>query len=228
MRFDFFKPFRRLLSPIHPTYQSKASRNRVLGFLTEELKRSPGGHILNVGSGDSKFDFKVINLDLFVEKELDIQGDLLDLPIKGGTMDTILCTGVLEHVSNPPKAIEEIYRALNFGGRAFFEIPFMQTIHAAPKDYYRWTPAGLKKLMGAFNIKRIDIVAGPASALAWQLQETLAMLFSFNNLILYKIGLRIFGWIVIPVSWLDVLLEKNSMAWHAASGYALVAEKPQK
>ena len=50
----------------------------------------------------------------------------------------------------------------------------------------------------------------------------------FNNQILYKSGLRIFGWLAVPLSWLDVLLEKNPMAWRAASGYALVAVKPSK
>ena len=69
------------------------------------------------------------------------------------------------------------------------------------------------------------MAAGPASALAWQFQETMAMLFSFNSEVVYKIGLRIFGWLAIPISWLDMLLEKNPMAWHAASGYALVAVK---
>lgn len=139
-----------------------------------------------------------------------------------------MCTGVLEHVSDPNKALKEIYKTLKFGGRVFFETSFMQTMHAAPNDFYRWTPEGLRKLMCEFDIKKILVVAGPASALAWQLQETLAMLFSFNNIILYKIGLRIFGWLAIPISWLDMLLEKNPMAWRAASGYAVVAVKPSR
>ncbi len=101
----------------------------------------------------------------------------------------------------------------------------MQTIHAAPKDFSRWTPEGLKKLMCAFDVKSVNVVAGPASALAWQFQETMAMLFSFNSEVLYKIGLRIFGWLAVPLSWLDILLEKNPMAWCAASGYALVTVK---
>ena len=79
--------------------------------------------------------------------------------------------------------------------------------------------------MSAFEVKKVDVVAGPASALAWQFQETMAMLLSFNSEVLYKIGLRIFGWMAIPISWLDMLLEKNPMAWRAASGYALVAVK---
>jgi len=54
----------------------------------------------------------------------------------------------------------------------------------------------------------------------------MAVLFSFNSDILYKIGLRIFGWLAMAISWLDILLEKKPLAWRAASGYALVAVKP--
>ena len=221
-----FDKLRNWTSLPHPTYQSRKSRNRVLDFLFEERLRVPQGVRINVGSGCRSFKFDIFNLDLFSANEVDIQADILNLPIKDKMVDTIVCTGVLEHVDDPFKAVHEIYKVLKKGGKVYLETPFMQTIHAAPGDYYRWTPEGLKKLMGNFNFKRIDIVAGPASALAWQVQETLAMLFSFNNTVLYKIGLRIFGWLAIPISWLDMLLEKNLMAWRAASGYALVAEKP--
>lgn len=225
-KIKYFHRIRKWLSPIHPTFQSKKSRNRVLDFLTEEQTRSPGGFRLNVGSGGRRFDLKAFNFDLFLGEEIDIQGDLLNLPIKDEAIDAIVCTGVLEHVSDPYKAVGEIYKALKIGGRVFLETPFMQTIHASPKDFSRWTPEGLKKLMGDFEVKRIDVVAGPASALAWQFQETMAMLFSFNSEVLYKIGIRFFGWLAIPISWLDILLEKSPMAWRAASGYALVAVKP--
>jgi SAM-dependent methyltransferase len=158
-------------------------------------------------------------------KGVDVQGDILHLPIKDKSVDTLLCTGVLEHVSEPDMAVQEIYRVLKFEGRVFLEAPFMQTVHAAPKDFCRWTPDGLRQLMTSFEILELKVAAGPASALAWLLQETLAMLFSFHNELLYKLGLRLFGWLAIPVSWLDILLERNPLAWHAASGYALVAVK---
>jgi SAM-dependent methyltransferase len=228
MGFNIINQFRKLLSPPHPTYQSKDSRNRILKFLSEEQIRSPGGFRLNVGSASRRPNLEMINLDLFIGDEVDIQGDLLNLPLKHEIFDTIVCTGVLEHVSDPYKAVDEIYKTLKFGGRIFIETPFMQTIHAAPQDFSRWTPEGLRKLMCEFDIKKIRVVAGPASVLAWQLQETLAMLFSFNSEVVYKIGLRIFGWLATPISWLDILIEKNPMAWRAASGYAVVAVKPSK
>jgi len=212
----------------HPTWQSKMSRNRVLQFLHNEQVRSPGGLRLNVGSGPRRFDIKTLNLDLLAGEEVDIQGDLLHLPMKDESVDTIVCTGVLEHVSDPHQAVEEIYRALKLEGRVFLETPFMQTVHASPKDFCRWTPDGIRQLIRTFDVIEFDVVAGPASALAWQFQETMAMLFSLNSNVLYKIGLRVFGWLAVPLSWLDILLERNPMAWHAASGYALTAVKRQR
>jgi hypothetical protein len=104
----------------------------------------------------------------------------------------------------------------------------MQTYHSSPEDYQRWTFQGLLKLMKDFEVLELNIVAGPASALAWQIQETAALLFSFRSELLYKIGLRIFGWLAIPISWLDILLERHPHAGHAASGFALIAVKPMK
>jgi hypothetical protein len=134
----------------------------------------------------------------------------------------------MEHISCPDQAVKEIYRVLKFGGRVFLETAFMQTVHASPKDFYRWTPDGLRQLMSTFDILELHVAAGPASALAWLVQESMAMLFSLHNKFLYKVGLRVFGWLVLPLSWLDVLLERNPMAWHAASGYAVVAVKSQR
>jgi hypothetical protein len=161
-----FSRVRKWLAPPHPTWQSKKSRNRAFQFLNKEKVRSPRGQRLNIGSGSRRLDTETLNLDLLACEEVDIQGDLLHLPIKDEVVETVVCTGVLEHVS--------------------------------------------------------------ASALAWQFQETMAMLFSLNNKALYKIGLRIFGWLAVPLSWLDIMLERNPMAWHAASGYALTAVKRQR
>jgi len=155
---------------------------------------------LNIGSGSRRLDPKTLNLDLFAAEEVDIQGDALHLPVKDESLDTVVCTGVLEHVSDPNRAVEEIYRVLKVNGRVFLETPFMQTVHASPGDYFRWTTDGLRRLLCDFEITEIEVVAGPASALAWQFQETMAMLFSMKNEFLYKVGFRVFGWVAIPIS----------------------------
>ena len=226
MQSGFLSNIREWFKAPHPTWQSKESRNRVGLFMQNEELRSPGGIRLNIGCGDQRLVVETLNLDLIKGSEVDIQGDLLLLPIKDESVDTIICTGVIEHVSEPDSAVKEIYRVLKSGGCTLVETPFMQTHHVSPKDFYRWTPDGLRQLFRNFKLDEFYVTAGPGSAFAWQFQETMAMLFSFNSEFVYKIGLRLFGWLAIPFSWLDIVLEKNPMAWRAASGYALVAVKP--
>src|SRR5712691_10069833 len=136
---------RRWLAPPHPTWQSRASRNRVREFLGAEELRAPGGVKINVGSASRRFGVRMLNLDLNPAEEVDVLGDLLRLPLRHGSVDTLVCTGVLEHVSDPHQAVAETYRVLKFGGRVFVETPFMQTVHASPDDYSRWTPSGLRQ-----------------------------------------------------------------------------------
>lgn len=216
---------RHWLAPPHPTWQSSTSRNRVRAFLHDEELRSPGGLRLNVGSASRRFGVKMLNMDLFAGGEVDMQGDLLHLPLKDESVDTVVCTGVLEHVCDSHRAVAEIYRVLKFGGWVFVEAPFMQTVHASPDDYFRWTPNGLRRLLQGFDLLECHVVAGPASVLAWQFQQTMAMLFSFRSDTLYRVGLRVFGYLAVLLSWLDVTLEQHPKAWHAASGYAIVAVK---
>jgi SAM-dependent methyltransferase len=218
----------KLLASPHPTWQSSRSRNRVCRFLEAEEARAPGGLRLNVGSGGRRFEVPAINLDLLAGHEVDVRGDVLRLPLKDESLDSIVCTGVLEHVSDPPSAVKEIFRVLKPEGRAFFELPFMQTYHAAPGDYYRWTPTGVQRLLQAFTLLEWHPVAGPASALAWSFQETMAMAFSLERQVLYKIGLRVFGYLAKPISLLDIFLEGHPMAWHAASGFSVLALKRRK
>lgn len=219
---------RELFAPPHPCWQSSESRNRAFRFLKSEEARVSGGLRLNVGSGTRCFSVPMINLDIFEGYQVDVSGDAQKLPFIQESFDTVVCTGVLEHLPDPSSAVLEIGRVLKPGGKVFIETPFMQTYHTSPGDYYRWTSQGLLHLLKDFEVLELYVVAGPASGLAWQIQETAAMLFSFRSELLYKIGLRIFGWLAIPISWLDILLERHPYAGHAASGFALIAVKPGK
>ena len=85
--------------------------------MDKEQGRAPEGRRLNLGSGNKRFQAKIFNVDLFSDKEIDIQGDLLQLPIKNGSIETVVCTGVLEHVSDPVRAVNEIHNVLKPGGK---------------------------------------------------------------------------------------------------------------
>jgi hypothetical protein len=114
---------------------------------------------------------------------------------------------------------------LAMNGRVYVEVPFMQTFHASPDDYNRWTAEGLKQLLKWFQIIELKVTAGPSTAFAWQFQETMATLFSFRSEFLYKIGLRLFGYFAILISRIDCLLEDHPHAKNAASGFSVTARK---
>jgi len=72
--------------------------------------------------------------------------------IPAGKFDFVLCTEVLEHVLNPFKAIDEIYRILACGGFLFISAPFNFRIHGPLPDCWRFTEHGLRELLKRFLI----------------------------------------------------------------------------
>lgn len=45
-----------------------------------------------------------------------LRADLLRLPVPDGAMDVVFCVGVLHHLENPEKGLQELWRALKPGG----------------------------------------------------------------------------------------------------------------
>lgn len=216
---------RAMLAPPHPTFRTKASRMAGERFIRRVIDGKKQAVIANIGSASLRLHPGVINLDLFANDAVDVQGDIHALPFRDGSVDAVVCTGVLEHVEDACLAVREIGRVLAPGGEAYIELPWMQGVHASPSDFRRWTPEGIKRLFGDMDVDGFSVAVGPASALAWQAQETLAMLFSCGSETIYRIGLRLFGWLMVPFSWFDLLLERHPEAWRVASGYAFVARK---
>ena len=53
--------------------------------------------------------------------------DLMDLSFGNESIDLVLSSDVFEHIPDPYKAHEEVYRVLKPGGRHIFTVPFYQT-----------------------------------------------------------------------------------------------------
>jgi len=52
-------------------------------------------------------------------------GDCLHPPFRDGVFATMVCTHVLEHLIEPEKALDEIYRIIKNGASCFFEVPYI-------------------------------------------------------------------------------------------------------
>ena len=183
--------------------------------------------ILNLGSGPQFIGDRkdIINLDAFAFNEVDIVADVHDLPIMDNTVDLVLNISLLEHVPQPEKVVEEMYRILKPGGEIIACLPFMMPFHAAPFDHYRWTQPGIKELFSLYQIYEIDIAYGPTSGMLWVLQEWMAIILSFGFKTLHDIAFLILMVVMSPIKLLDKLLNKYPFAEKIASGFYINAQK---
>lgn len=86
-----------------------------------------------------------------------LKGSVLDLPLRSGSIDSIVCTEVLEHVDEPMQALAEFRRVMKSGGFILVTTPFMFGVHGAPNDFFRYTKYGLQSMIERTGFKVVDI-----------------------------------------------------------------------
>lgn len=106
---------------------------------------------LDLGCGDRSMD-GVVGMEYVDWPGNSLRGDCLSLPFRDNCADLILSQAVLEHVTNPDIAMQEMFRILRPGGILYVEIAFMQPVHMAPYHYFNVTPHGLTWLLRNWNI----------------------------------------------------------------------------
>jgi SAM-dependent methyltransferase len=74
-------------------------------------------------------------------------------------------TPVLEHVRDPVRVCGELRRVLAPGGYLHLVTPFCHPFHDYPKDYRRFSLAGLKLLAGDLEIVAEGWRTGPTATL---------------------------------------------------------------
>ena len=138
------------------------SRKGLYNFLGNQYDLlSDESKILLVGSGGRiasqlhkyalKKSFSVLSVDIDVSRNPDIVGDICSYDFNDDKYDVIIMAEVLEHFHNPQKAVENIYRVLNKGGRVIITVPFIFPMHDRPHDYFRFTRYGLELLFKDFD-----------------------------------------------------------------------------
>ena len=82
-----------------------------LNYKSQDFGKYTGENI-KIGRKSGKFD----------SKSVDIISDIINIPVKNNSYDYVLCTEVLEHISNPLNALKEISR-INKNGLLIERIP---------------------------------------------------------------------------------------------------------
>ena len=181
--------------------------------------------IVDVGSSNRRLCNQIVNFDLFPNPNVDIAGDIHNIPLRDNSIDGVIVTGVLEHVEDPITAVKELYRILKEEGRIYASIPFMQGYHPDPTDYQRYTIDGIQKLFKAFKEIEISNTRGSGSTVSWVLTEFFSILLSFNNEKVYQVLRYTLSWLFFPFKYFDDILEDNRFDLNISSGFTYVGRK---
>ncbi|MFX0203102.1 MAG: methyltransferase domain-containing protein [Candidatus Hodarchaeota archaeon] len=186
------------------------------------MDRFKTGFILNVGSGDDCTYEGVINFDLDLLPGVNVVGNGENLPFLDETFDFIINQAVLEHVRNPERVINEIFRVLKKSGYVYVEAPFLQEYHAFPLDFQRYTLTGLENLLSRFEKIESGVCAGPSAAFGRIFREYIA---SFSdNIYIHQILKVLAGWIIFPIRYLDLWLNRKRYAHVLAMGFYFIGQ----
>lgn len=222
---DFFKKnqfiYSVIMSVLLPIGYNFYHSKRIFKYLTKD------DIIINLGSGNKIIDSSIINLDIHKYNNVDIVGDIENLPFKDKSVDGIIIEETIEHLKDPLKAFKEMYRILKPGGILCVVVPFIFYYHESPDDYYRWTKSGLSLLLEVnnFKIKEFNNLGGPVGALCVIFSQSLAIVLSFNIQFIYIFLSYLFLLILSPLYILDFIFSRYRMASNCSAVFLVLAEK---
>lgn len=111
-----------------------------------------------------------------LSKERDAEPDPRTIPylrelgeIGDDSFPVVLCTGLLEHVSDPARLVREIHRVVVPGGRLIVTGSAVFSFHGSPYSFFHFTPGGFRLLFDDWS--RFHVLRGSSGPF-----ETIAIL----------------------------------------------------
>lgn len=98
---------------------------------------------------------KVVYVNLNPDTQPDVIAEAENLPFEDRAFNVVICSEMLEHIQNPPRAIAEIYRVLDNHGIALICVPFLFRIHGDPQDFGRYTDCYWSAILQESGFKKI-------------------------------------------------------------------------
>jgi SAM-dependent methyltransferase len=168
------------------------------------------GTLLDVGCGlkpheeaFSQYIDRYIGMDLAPESgyrgnRADMCGDAAQIPMKDGSVDTILCTEMLPNTQDPEQVISEFARILVPGGTLITTAAFVYPVHDR-RDYFRFSPDGLASIMQRQGLSVEKVVPESGSAVTLSL---LVNLYFYNCAFMWNKWLYPVGLLLRPLLWI--------------------------
>jgi SAM-dependent methyltransferase len=136
--------------------------------IRQAIRAHGTGVLADIGCGKSPYRYDLhpriqlhVGIDLPSTRhgtgEIDIFASAYDTSLKDDSVDTILCTQVLEHLEEPSHALKEFSRVLKPGGKVILTTNLIWFLHEEPRDFFRFTWYGLQYLFEKNHFKVLEI-----------------------------------------------------------------------
>jgi hypothetical protein len=114
------------------------------------------------------------------------------------------------------------------GGTLYLQAPFVIGYHPGPEDYWRFTRAGIRRLVeqSGLTCEQVDPVLGPGTGMHRVAVEFWAGLAARLWDRLYRPAKGMAVLLFLPLHWLDGWLLDGSQRDRIPGGYAALARKP--
>jgi ubiquinone/menaquinone biosynthesis C-methylase UbiE len=189
------------------------------------------GLLLDIGCGEKPYQNltkgivkKHVGLDhpgsIHNQQHVDIIATAYETGLASNSIDTVLCTVVLEHIERPQDAVNEMFRVLKPGGYVILSTPLFWHLHEEPRDFYRYTKYGLEYLFttAGFEIVEIKPLSGFVVTFSQELIYFFRFIFrGFLRFLLFPIQ----TFIQLLAIWLNRWDRSHGFTW----AYLLVARK---
>jgi SAM-dependent methyltransferase len=122
------------------------------------------GRLLDLGCGNRPFlpwygplVDEAVWTDAEAAPGVSVVADGGGLPFRDASFDTILCTEVIEHVTDAEATLAEMFRTTRPGGHVLVSVPFLYPVHEAPFDMRRFTHFGLRDILERHGFEVVSI-----------------------------------------------------------------------
>ncbi|HYC90133.1 MAG TPA: class I SAM-dependent methyltransferase [Thermoanaerobaculia bacterium] len=142
----------------------------IRAFVTPRLDRilGSGQVVLDAGCGEQPLRRRIeaagahyLGVDVSQNRRgsVDLVASLVSIPREDASVDTIVCTEVLEHVPDTAAAFSEMARLVRGGGVILITTPFAYPLHEEPHDYVRLTARAIEALAARNGLRVREVHA---------------------------------------------------------------------